>query len=453
MSDKIKILFLNKDGAGVNYFRTQTPAIELERLYSDQFEVDIQAELNFNDPEVIEGLKKYNIIHYHQRLVDDIRTMNNVKAKLPNIKFVLDIDDYWHLDKKHPLYNMSIEHKLPLITVENLKLADFVTTTTEAFAEEIRKVTGKDNVFVLYNAVNPETMKQFENNWKPDPKGRVRITYAGGSSHMGDIKQLESVTNMLNADFQLKDKFTIKLAGWDTEGSINTVSFNPELIEALKAKNLWTMDTVKILNKSKGNIEMITKLPNAVKDQFRNNVFKQEQLPIKSEESVYYYYEQILTDNHKIIKDKDYYNWLMSFNKMNYFGEEGIYARRWTQKANIYAKVLDETDIVIAPLDNNKFNTMKSNLKQVECWTRKLPIVFSDMIPYNVDGRHMENCILIPTEKNARKHWVKHLKKLILDADLRKKLGEQLYEDFKVKYNLETVSKTRAEAYKTILNA
>ena len=104
-------------------------------------------------------------------------------------------------------------------------------------------------------------------------------------------------------------------------------------------------------------------------------------------------------------------------------------------------------------LDNNKFNTMKSNLKQVECWTRKLPIVCSDMIPYNVDGRHMENCILIPTEKNARKHWVKHLKKLILDADLRKKLGEQLYEDFKVKYNLETVSKTRAEAYKTILNA
>ena len=453
MSDKIKILFLNKDGAGVNYFRTQTPAIELERLYSNQFEVDIEAEVNFSDPDVIERLKKYQIIHYHQRLVDDIRSMNDIKRKLSNIKFVLDIDDYWYLDKKHPLYNMSVEYKLPLITIENLKLADFVTTTTEAFAEEIRKVTGKDNVFVLYNAVNPETMKQFENNWKPDPKGRVRITYAGGSSHMGDIKQLESVTNMLNADYQLKDKFTIKLAGWDTEGSINTISFNPELIEALKAKKLWTIETVKILNKSKGNIDMLNKLSNAIKDQFRNNVFKQEQRPIKSEESVYYNYEQILTDNHKIIKDKDYSNWLMSYNKMNYYGDEGIYARRWTQKANIYAKVLDETDIVIAPLDDNKFNTMKSNLKQVECWSRKLPIICSDMIPYNVDGRHMENCILIPTEKNAKKHWVKHLKRLILDADLRKKLGEQLYEDFKVKYNLETVSKTRAELYKTILNA
>ncbi len=452
MNDKIKILFLNKDAAGVNYFRTQTPAIELERLYGDQFEVDIKTELNFNDPETIDSLKKYDIIHYHQRLVDDIRAMIDIKRKLPNIKFIMDIDDYWHLDKKHPLYNMSIEYKLPIITVENLKLADFVTTTTELFADEIKKITGKDNVFVLYNSVNPESMKQFENNWKPDSNGRIRITYAGGSSHSGDVKHLEGVTNMLNADVQLKDKFTIKLAGWDTEGSINTVSFNPELIEVLKAKNLWTQETVKILNKSKGNIEMISKLPNSIKDQFRNNVFKQEQRPIKSEESVYYNYEQILTDNHKIIKDKDYINWLMSFNKMNYFGDEGIYARRWTQKANVYAKVLDETDIVIAPLDNNKFNSLKSNLKQVECWTRKLPIVCSDMPPYNVDGKHMENCILITTEKNAAKHWYKHLKKLILDADLRKRLGEQLYTDFNEKYNLENVSKTRAEVYKTILN-
>lgn len=451
MNNKIKILFLSKDQAGVQYFRTQTPAIELERLYGDQFEVDIETEVNFSDPEVIEGLKKYHIIHYHQRLVDDIRSMNDIKRKLPDIKFVLDIDDYWYLDKKHPLYNMSVEYKLPLITMENLKLADFVTTTTEAFAEEIRKVTGKNNVFVLYNSVNPESMKQFENNWKPDPNGRVRITYAGGSSHSGDIKQLEGVINMLNADSNLKDKFTIKLAGWDTEGSINTVSFNPELIEVLKAKNLWTIETVKILNKSKGNIEMISKLSDTVKDQFRNNVFKQEQRPIKSEESVYYNYEQILTDNHKIINDKDYYNWLMSFNKMNYYGNEGIYARRWTQKANVYAKVLDETDIVIAPLDNNKFNMMKSNLKQVECWTRKLPIVCSDMIPYNVDGRHMENCILIPTEKNARKYWVKYLKKLILDANLRKKLGEQLYEDFSVKYSLTNVTEKRAKFYKTIV--
>ena len=449
---KIKILFLNRDSAGVNYFRTQTPAVELERIYGDEFEVDIDADVDFKNPETFEKLKKYNIIHYHGRLVDDIRQMSNIKRQLPDIKFVMDIDDYWVLDKKHPLYSMSVEHKLATLAIENLKLADYITTTTEVFAEEIKKITGKNNVFVLYNSVNPDSMKQFENNWKPDPNGKIRITYAGGSSHLGDIQQLEGVANILNGDPDLKDKFVIKLAGWDTDGSINTITFNPELAEALKTKNLWTKETVNLLNKSKGNIDMIPRLSDEIKDKFRGNVFKQEQHPIKSEESVYYNYENILTDNHKIIKDKDYLNWLSSFNKTNYYGDEGNYCRRWTQKANIYAKVLDETDIVIAPLDNNKFNIMKSSLKQIECWTRKLPIICSDMIPYNVDGIHDYNCLLIPTEKNAKKYWAKYLKILILNENLRKRLGEQLYSDLKDKYNLKNVTKTRAEIYKSILN-
>lgn len=53
--------------------------------------------------------------------------------------------------------------------------------------------------------------------------------------------------------------------------------------------------------------------------------------------------------------------------------------------------------------------------------------------------------------KNARKYWVKYLKRLILDADLRKKLGEQLYEDFKVEYSLKNVTQKRAEFYKAVV--
>ena len=41
--------------------------------------------------------------------------------------------------------------------------------------------------------------------------------------------------------------------------------------------------------------------------------------------------------------------------------------------------------------------------------------------------------------------------KLILDADLRKRLGEQLYEDFKEEYNLANVTKKRAEFYKSVV--
>ena len=47
MDGKIRILFYNLDSAGVNYFRTQTPAMELERFHSDDFYVEINPQIDF----------------------------------------------------------------------------------------------------------------------------------------------------------------------------------------------------------------------------------------------------------------------------------------------------------------------------------------------------------------------------------------------------------------------
>jgi glycosyltransferase involved in cell wall biosynthesis len=454
MNGKIRILFHNSDGAGVNYFRTQTPAMELERNHSDEFHVEINSNLNFDDPKTIDYLKTFHIIHYHRQLIDDISSMLNLSKILREngTLLVVDIDDYWELHKKHPLYEYSVENKLHQPIVDNLKIADYVTTTTDLFAEEIRKITKKDNVVVLPNSIDPSWMKQFQNNWKPDPEGRIRITYMAGSSHKCDIEQLEGVFNALSADVELKDKFKVIIAGWDTVGTTSDVQFNEEFGDELKKINLWNKATVDAINKTRGNVDMIPKLPTHLKEKYRNNVITITERPIRSDESVYLYYENILTDNHKIIKDNDYIQWLSNLERTNRYYNEGNFARRWTQKANIYATVLDETDIVIAPLENNKFNTLKSNLKQVECWSRKLPILCTDIPPYNVDGKHMENCILIKSDKiHWYKDWKKYLKKLILDADLRKKLGEQLYTDFSDKYNLETVTKNRSQFYNEII--
>jgi glycosyltransferase involved in cell wall biosynthesis len=453
MEDKIKILFNNRDGAGVNYFRTLTPAMELERNHSDQFHVDINPDLNFNDKGIVDYLKSYHIIHFHRQLAPDVPTMMKIKNELTNSGtiLVMDIDDYWFLNRKHPYYDLSVEQKLHLEIIDNIKIADYVTTTTELFAEEIRKITGKDNVIALYNSIDPTWMKQFQDNRTADPNGLVRITYMAGSSHMGDVEQLEGVFNFLRSDINTRDKFKVTLSGWDTEGTTTEVKFNEEFSKELQKRGLWTREMIKFINKTRGNVDLIPKLPPDIKKKFKDNVFSTNQRSINSEESVYLFYEKILTDNHKLITNADYLTWLKNYERNIKYPNEGNYARRWTQKANIYAEVLDETDIVIAPLADHTFNRMKSNLKQVECWSRKLPIVCSDIPPYNVDGKHMENCILIPNEKNAHKYWQKYLKKLILDADLRKQLGEQLYEDFKDKYNLATVTQNRAEFYKAVV--
>ncbi len=450
MDGKIRILFYNLDSAGVNYFRTLTPATELDRNHSNEFYVEINPPLDFNDKGLIDYLKSFHIIHYHRQFLGDTKQMLTLATELRKSGTILmvDIDDYWQLHKKHPFYALNLEKKMHIPILENLKIADYVTTTTDLFAHEIRKITGKDNVGVFYNSIDPIWMKQFQNNWKPDPDGLVRITYMAGSSHMVDVEQLESVVNWLDANSDTHGKFKITIAGWDTEGNTTDITFNQEFGTELQKKGLWTNQMVKAINSTRGNVDALPKLPDELKEKYRGKIFNHQQRDIKSIESVYLIYEKILTDNHRIITNPDYLQWLMNFERNIQYENEGNFARRWTQKANTYAQVLDETDIVIAPLADNSFNWMKSNLKQVECWTRKLPIVCSDIPPYNVHGRHMENCILIPSEKNAHKYWKKYLKKLILDADLRKRLGEQLYEDFKNEYNLANVTKKRADFYK-----
>ena len=454
MDGKIRILFYNLDGAGVNYFRTLTPAMELERNHSDDFYVEINPQLDFNDPKIIDYLKTFHIIHYHRQFLNDPKQMVGLAKVLKDAGTILivDIDDYWHLHKDHPFYSLSMEKKMYQPIMENLRIADYVTTTTDLFASKIQEVTGKDNTEVLYNSIDPIWMKQFQDKWKPDPDGLVRIVYMAGSSHIGDVQQLAGVVNTLNSMSDTKGKFKIIIAGWDTEGSTTEVNFNQKFGNELQLRGLWNQTTVKAINKTRGDVDAIPNLPEDLKEQYRGKVFDNKQRDIKSEESVYFSYEKILTDNHRIITDDDYLQWLMNFERNVEYSEEGNFGRRWTQKANTYATTLDETDIVIAPLGENEFNMMKSNLKQVECWTRKLPIVCTDIPPYNVDGRHMENCVLIPNKKNAHKYWKKYLKQLILDADLRKRLGEQLYDDFKEEYNLANVTQKRADFYKSVVN-
>jgi len=46
--------------------------------------------------------------------------------------------------------------------------------------------------------------------------------------------------------------------------------------------------------------------------------------------------------------------------------------------------------------------------------------------------------------------WAKYMKKLIQNPSWAEDLGERLYETVKDTYNLNTVTKTRAELYKTL---
>jgi glycosyltransferase involved in cell wall biosynthesis len=180
---KIKVLVVPSDGTGVGAYRSINPHIGLEKYYQDEFHIDINNDPNLNDDEYI---KKYDIIHYH-RTLGPYESHDRIVDKIEKLGVVpiMDIDDYWSPGKHHPAYLMIKNAKMDEKILNNVKGAKYITTTTELFADEIRKFN--KNVFVLPNAINTEDQQFIP---KPEKSDRIRIGWLGGSCMTPDTEIL-----------------------------------------------------------------------------------------------------------------------------------------------------------------------------------------------------------------------------------------------------------------------
>ena len=119
--------------------------------------------------------------------------------------------------------------------VNHIKLADYVTTTTPLFANEIKKFN--KNVEVIPNAID-NTVSQFIP--KPVQSNKLRIGIICGSSHLHDIKLLENAIKQLSKETLSKIQFV--LCGFDTRGSktyINPVTGEKTVKEILPQESVW----------------------------------------------------------------------------------------------------------------------------------------------------------------------------------------------------------------------
>ncbi len=178
------------------------------------FHVDIDYEPKIND---INYWKKYQIVHFH-RSFGNIEQCPQIVKSLQSLGLILiaDIDDYWLPTKEHPIHQLIIENKLHLKIVEVLKTVDYVTTTTELFANEIRKLN--KNVIVLPNAIDP---KESQFNQPTIPSDKVRVGWLGGSSHLHDLKLLDGMVSKLSP---IQDKLQYYLCGFDIRGSVTEIN-------------------------------------------------------------------------------------------------------------------------------------------------------------------------------------------------------------------------------------
>jgi len=377
-------------------------------MYPDEFWVDIVYEPPYDDDEFWKG---FDLIHYHRQIGQNYEMSKMVARKLTQwgIPHVMDIDDHWLPTTDHPAYAIIKQNKIDKQIVENLRLASHVTTTTEEFVSEIKKV-GQPNVSIYPNAIDHE-----EKQYVPVPteSDKVRVGWLGGSSHIGDLEILNNVFGRLHND--RPGKLQTVLCGYDLRGTMT-------------------------------EMDQKTK--------------KQTQRPILPHESVWYKYEKIFTDNYNIV-DGEYKKELLNFKKKKISGDlNSSYRRVWTKPITSYASSYNFFDVSIAPLKEHKFNRVKSQLKVIEAGFHKKALIVQDYGPYRVDcinafekGGGINpngNCLMVDTTKN-HKQWYKHIRRLIDNPELVKDLGQKLYETVYPKYALKTVTETRVEFYRELI--
>ena len=409
MDRKYNVLVVPSDKFGCGLHRSLNPHIQLDKLYGDKFNVEINYSPNWAD---LASFDKYDIIHIHKGLYNDMETFWKFLdyCKEHKITTIMDIDDNWDVGPQHPLYLTNKSMKVPEKMIENIKRFDYVTTTTEIFANKIRKYN--KNVFVYPNAIDPE-----EEQYLPikNESKRIRIGFVMGSAHEKDMEQLRGFSNMLGG-MGILDKIQIVLCGYDLRGTVNIVNQQGVMVG---------------------------------------------QRPIKPTESVWYSYEKTCTDDYKICSPA-YKDFLHKFLKGVQWPlvENEPYRREWTKDVDNYATHYRNVDILLAPLDPNPFNEVKSELKFIEAGFTHTAIIATNFGPYTIGSKNMfekggiindeGNCVLIEPSKRP-KDWVKVIKKLIDNPELITKLQDNLYNSVKDKYDIRNVTKTRAEWYQSII--
>jgi glycosyltransferase involved in cell wall biosynthesis len=182
--NKIRVLSVPSDHAGVGAYRNVWPSQNINKYHSDKFYVEINHDAHNMD---MTYLKQFDIIHFHRHFGPYENMEKNFKElNDAGVITVMDIDDYWAPPKEHPLYHATVKEKMTEKVTTTLKMSNYVTTTTDIFAQYIKPFN--KNVFVIPNAIETDhPMWKDEDTRQTD---KVRISWIGGSCLKNDMEIL-----------------------------------------------------------------------------------------------------------------------------------------------------------------------------------------------------------------------------------------------------------------------
>lgn len=405
---KIRVLCVPSDNGGCGLHRSLIPHQKLNEMFNNEFDVIIDYSPNWSD---FDYIGSFDIIHYHKGTYRDLEHFRNALkyCKENNITTVMDVDDYWELGQSHPLFHAYRYNNFTNIIRENLYLCDYVTTTTPIFANKIKKFNKNVKIFV-----NSLDQKLIDNIKEDKSNGKLRIGFVMGSTHKRDMELVRGFAEKLSPD--VLNKIQIVLCGYDLRGSITEISVNGE----------------------------------------------QKTRDIRPEESVWFDYEKNVTNNYKIVSPL-YKDFLLNFYPYTDYpdADKESYKRCWTKSVDNYEymKHYNEIDILFVPLQDNEFNSCKSELKFAEAGIMNVGVVASNFGPYTIGSVNLferggkindnGNCILIENNR-AHKDWSKTVERLVKNPEYVDILKNNMHKHIMENYNLEKITAERARWYKEI---
>lgn len=400
MANKIKMLVIPSDKqGGVGKFRSIDPHVYIGEHYKDEFDVDIVFDMPSGD--LVSFFKQYDLIHIHKQLDRDGKVIDLIKFL--GIPVIVDIDDHYNLGNDHPMSITAKRDRWDIPIINHLKKADYVTTTTEIFAKELRKLNS--NVAVFPNAIDVNE-SQFSTK-KNESDGRLRVGIICGSTHLKDLQLLDGIAKQVD-----NNKVQFVLCGFDTRGT----------------RTIYNLD---------GTVDTRNILP---------------------QESVWCEFEKIFSDNYNNIS-AEHKAFLDKFLQTDDPFANEPYRRMWTRDIKNYGTHYANVDVLIAPLKENDFNKMKSELKEIECGFTHTAFIGQDFGAYTINLKPMiekggkinkdGTALLVPTAKN-HKLWAKYINRLADDREMLKALQDNLHDFVLNNYTLEKVCAERVELYKRL---
>lgn len=223
----------------------------------------------------------------------------------------------------------------------------------------------------------------------------------GGSSHASDIKQLigENECFLDYLDKSVRDRIQMVLCGFNVIGKTVVLDENGYIKES--------------------------------RDQKPSEVWWSK-------------IERQITHDYQDVSPK-YRELLLKYDKSDetFDASNEPYKRVWSKyiKDGEYGKIYEDIDILLVPLTDTKFNSMKSNLKFVEAGFTNTAVIASNVAPYSDYGTGYRDCIFV--DKPTCKCWADAVEGLVSRADKRLLITRNLNKKVLEDCNLEDITRKR----------